>query len=79
MSVLVNTPFPTVEDTAKQLGVSKARLKKLMRLVGPIETGKRSKVSHAAGYKFGSSRTHKTVATAKRRKQTRGKAKRVAR
>ena len=62
MSVILETPFATVEDTAKELGVSKARLKRLMRLVGPIET-----------------RTHKTLFTAKRRKQTRGKAKRVAR
>jgi hypothetical protein len=79
MSVLLNTPFPTVEDTAKELGVSKARLKRLMRLAGPIETGKRSKVSNSAGYKFGNNRSHKTLATAKRRKQTRGKAKKVAR
>ena len=78
MSVLLNTPFPTVEDTAKQLGVSKARLKKLMRLMDSIETGKRAKM-YSAGPKFRNSRAHKTLATVKRRKQTRGKAKRVAR
>jgi hypothetical protein len=78
MSVLLNTPFPTVEDTAKELGVSKARLKKLMRLMDSIETGKRTKM-YSAGAKFRNGRAHKTLATVKRRKQTRGKAKRVAR
>ncbi len=75
MSVILETPYPTVEDTAKQLGVSKARLKKLMRLMDSIETGKRAKL-YSAGPKFRNNRTYKT---AKRRKQARGKAKRVAR
>lgn len=78
MSVLVNTPFPTVEDTAKELGMSKTRLKRLMRLMDSLETGKRAKL-YAAGPRLKNSRAHKTLATAKRRKQTRGNAKRVAR
>ena len=39
MAIVLNSTFATAEDTAKELGVSKTRLKRLLRLVasGRIE------------------------------------------
>jgi hypothetical protein len=77
MSVLLDAPFATAEDTAEALGVSKSRLKRLLRLVGPVA----ERVRHQVGNGLGNSATRNRKGpkvSAKRRKQTRGKAKKAA-
>jgi hypothetical protein len=78
MSVVLETPFATAEDTARELGVSKARLKQLLRLAGPITEAKSAK-AYSIKASSGSGSSRKSLAKAKRRNPTRGKATRVAR
>jgi predicted DNA-binding protein (UPF0251 family) len=70
MPIILNSGFATAEDTAKELGVSKARLKRLLRLV-------------ASGGSNGNKAAHKDGASiltsARKRKNARGKVKKVAR
>ena len=69
MPVILDSKFATAEDTAKALGVSKTRLKWLLRLG---ESG-RSK-GHKAGHKNGA----RVLTSARKRKNARGKVKKVA-
>lgn len=75
MGVVLEAPFATVQDTARELGVSKARVKRLMRLLEPADDTRAN--GHYAEYR--AKKTQKSLATAKRRKKARAKAKRVAR
>jgi hypothetical protein len=77
MSVLLDTPFATAEDTAAALGVSKSRLKRLLRLVGPVAEGVRHQGGNGLDKSAARQRKGPRV-SAKRRKQTRGKAKKAA-
>jgi hypothetical protein len=74
MSVILEREFATAEDTAAALGVSKARLKRLLRIAGPESR------TNGAGYK--ASRNMKAAVSlgrsSPRRKQTRGKAKKTS-
>jgi hypothetical protein len=70
MSIVLNSKFATAEDTAKALGVSKTRLKWLLRLV---ESG-RSK-GNKTGHKNGA----RNLTSTRKRKNARGKVKKVAR
>lgn len=78
MSVLLDTPFATAEDTAAALGVSKSRLKRLLRLVGP--SAERATHGVLRTYKARAAKQHRNGAatSSKRKKQTRGKAKKAA-
>jgi hypothetical protein len=74
MSVTLDRKFATAKDTAAVLGVSDKRLKRLLRLFGP--QARAAKILHKA---TSNGRPKPTVASAQRRKQTRGKAKKAAR
>jgi len=68
MTVILTSKFATAEDTAKALGVSKTRFKRLMRLLyGPTGTPPPN----------GAKNAHRTAATVRSstRKNVRGKAK----
>ncbi|HXR32098.1 MAG TPA: hypothetical protein VN830_00205 [Verrucomicrobiae bacterium] len=75
MSVILDSQFATAEDTAAALGVSDARLKRLMRLAGPKASARRALA--AAGYKTGTNGKFK-LKSAGRKKQPRGKTKKAA-
>lgn len=77
MSVILDSQFATAEDTAAALGVSDARLKRLMRLAGLKVNTRRglATVGHKAG---ANGKLRSPVASASRRKQTRGKTKKAA-
>jgi len=75
MTIVIDAPFATAEKTAKALGVSKTRFKRLVRLVdarafAPKRPGT-YKIDHKNGTRIQSS--------ARKRKKARGKAKKVAR
>lgn len=74
MSVILEREFATAEDTAAELGVSKTRLKRLLRIAGPQSR------TNGAGYK--AERSRKSAVSlgrsGPRRKQTRGKAKKTS-
>lgn len=74
MSVVLEREFATAEDTAAALGVSKARLKRLLSIAGPQSR------SAMPGHK--ASRSGKTAVSlgrgGPRRKQARGKAKKAS-
>lgn len=73
MTIVLHSPFATAEDTAEVLGVSKSRLKRLVRLVNaPAMASRRSSGNKIAG-KNG---TRKLTSA---RKNARGKAKKAAR
>jgi len=77
MSVILNSKFATVEDTAAALGVSEARMKRLLRLAGPDARVERARAT--VNYKAKSnSKLKRSVASATRKKSTRGKAKKAA-
>jgi hypothetical protein len=79
MSVVLDREFATAEDTAAALGVPKSRLKRLLRLAGPVMIeAKRGDLRTHRGA-ASSKRRNGAVVTAKRKKQTRGKAKKAAR
>ena len=76
-SVIPDSVFATVEDTAAILGVSKARLKRLLRIAGPRARAKKARAT--VKYKASSNgRWKKAVVIATRRKQKRGKTKKAA-
>jgi len=70
MKIVLDSKFATAKDTAKELGVSKTRLKWLLRLV---ESGRPN----------GNKATHKngaeTSTSTRKRKNARGKVRKVAR
>jgi len=70
MTIVLDSKFATAEDTAKELGVSKTRLKWLLQLV---ETGRPN----------GTKARHKNGAgvptSTRKRKNARGKVRKVAR
>lgn len=73
MPIILKREFATAEDTAAALGVSKTRLKRLLRIAGPDSR------MVSVGYK--ASRGPKAVSVAKgglRKKRTRGKAKKAS-
>lgn len=70
MTIVLNSTFATAEDTAKELGVSKTRLKRLLRLVASGRSN-----SNKAAHKNGA----RILASARKRKNARGKVKKVAR
>jgi hypothetical protein len=70
MKIVLDSKFATAEDTAKELGVSKTRLKWLLRLV---ESGRSN--GSKAGHKNGASISTST----RKRKNARGKVRKVAR
>lgn len=79
MSVILGSRFATVEDTAAALGVSDARVKRLMRLAGPKASGRRdlATASHRAQAN-GKFKLKNGVLRSSRKKQTRGKTKKGA-
>jgi hypothetical protein len=75
---ILRGPFPTVEDTAKLLGVSQRRLNRLLRLVDSKETVKEHKHRVLAAHKVSEAKgkraaTKKRIATALRKRRTRRK------
>ena len=74
MTFVLEAPFATAEDTAEELGVSKTRLRRLLRLVdGRQITYRRTsddKIAHKKSARF--------VTSTKKRKHARGKAKKAA-
>ncbi len=77
MSVILESEFATAEDTAAALGVSDARLKRLMRLAGPEASARR--LSTTARHRAKSNGTQISFAgRASRKKQPRGKTKKAA-
>jgi hypothetical protein len=63
--VILREPYPTVESTAKLMGVSDRRVKELLRLVRSNEQAKKNGASpEEAGKK--DSRTGRTATTKKR-------------
>jgi hypothetical protein len=75
MTIVLDSTFATAEDTAKELGVSKTRLKRLVRMVSArvIASGRSS------GKKFPYKNGTRVLASARKRKNARGKVKKVAR
>jgi hypothetical protein len=69
MSIVLNSKFATAEDTAKALGVPKTRLKWLLRLV---ESGRSN------GNKAGRKNAASILTSTRKRKNARGKVKKVA-
>jgi hypothetical protein len=76
MSVILDAQFATVEDTAEALGVSEARVKRLLRLAGPKARAERALTT--LRYKKANGRWKSNVASSTRRKRTRGKTKKAA-
>jgi len=77
MSVILDSQFATAEDTAAALGVSDARLKRLMRLAGPKTSARRLLTTARHEAKSNGTQISFT-ARASRKKQTRGKTKKAA-
>jgi hypothetical protein len=77
MSVILDSQFATVKDTAAILGVSGARLKRLLRLAGP-----RAEAEHGKSAVRNRARTNgklkRTASGVSRKKQKRGKTKKAA-
>ena len=75
MTIVLDSPFATPEDTARILGVSKTRLKWIKRLMSSetVFSGKTAGRKHA--HKNGT----KVTSSAKKAKNTRVKAKKIAR
>ena len=75
MTIVLDSTFATAEDTAKELGVPKTRLRRLVRLATAqrIESGRSS--GRKASYKSGA----RVLGSARKRKNSRGKAKKVSR
>lgn len=77
MSVILDSQFATVEDTAAILGVSEARLKRLLRLAGPKETAGHAKLRTSSKTRT-NGKLKRASSGAIRKKQSRGKAKKAA-
>ncbi len=74
MTIVLNSKFATAEDTAKELGVSKTRLKWLQRLMrtNMVFSGRSGR--NKAGQKNGA----KVLTSTRKRKNARGKVRKVA-
>ena len=70
MTIVLDSKFATAEDTAKELGVSKTRLKWLLRLV---ESGR------ANGNKAAKKNGARILTSTRKRKNARGKVRKVSR
>jgi hypothetical protein len=78
MSVILDSQFATVEDTAAALGVSDARVKRLMRLAGPKVRERRGlTIATNRAEKNGNFKMKTGVPRASRKKLARGKAKKA--
>lgn len=75
MTIILEAPFATAEDTAEELGVSKSRLKRLIRLVDEQAVTHRRSSNHRIVRKKGATFVNST----RKRKHARGKAKKAAR
>jgi hypothetical protein len=75
MTIVLDSTFATAEDTAKVLGVSKSRLKRLVRIANARVIAS----DRSSGKKFPYKNGTRVLATARRRKNARGKVKKVAR
>jgi hypothetical protein len=70
-TAVIDSPFATVEDTAKALGVSKTRLKRLVRLMATATPSSHGKIA---------ARNDKSSVTlTRKREHAGGKVKKVAR
>jgi len=78
MTIVLDSTFATAEDTAKALGVSKSRLKRLVRLAGPVAIEAERPAFRAGMRRAATSRRRGPGVTAKRKKQARGKTKKAA-
>jgi hypothetical protein len=70
MTIVLDSKFATAEDTAKELGVPKSRLKWLLRLVAS---------GRANGNKAAKKNGARILTSTRKRKNARGKVKKVAR
>jgi len=77
--IILRGPYPTVEDTARLLGVSDRRVKELLRLVRSNEPLKAKKNGSGSEQESKVSRTkrkrltNKRIASASRKRRARGK------
>ena len=78
--ITLRGPYPTVEDTARLLGVSDRRVKQLLRLVSsnePLKAKKNGSGSKPAGSKVSgkkaNARTKKRIESASRERRAGGK------
>jgi hypothetical protein len=69
MTIVLDSTFATAEDTAKALGVSKSRLKRLLRLVESARSNG-NKAAHKNGARI--------LTSTRKSKNARGKVKKVA-
>jgi len=69
MAIVLDSKFATAKDTAKELGVSKTRLKWLLRLVAS---------GRSNGKKFPHKNGTRVLTSTRKRKNARGKVKKVA-
>ena len=70
MTIVLDSKFATAEDTAKELGVSKTRLKWLLRLAAS---------GRANGDKAAGKNGARVLTSTRKRKNARGKVRKVAR
>lgn len=75
MTIVLDSTFATAEDTAKVLGVSKSRLKRLVRIANTRVIA----VDRSSGKKFPYKNGTRVLTSARKRKNARGKVKKVAR
>ena len=75
MNIVLDSTFATAEDTAKELGVPKTRLKRLVRMANAQVIASRRSNGKKFSYKNGA----RVLGSARKRKNTRGKAKKAAR
>jgi hypothetical protein len=78
--VILRGPYPTVESTAKLMGVSDRRVKQLLRLVRsnePLKAKKNGETSEETGSKVSGTKrktaTKKRTASTSRKRRARGK------
>lgn len=72
MTIVLDSTFATAEDTAKELGVPKNRLRRLVRMAT-------AQVQRSSDKKALNKNGARVLGSARKRKNARGKAKRVAR
>lgn len=75
MTIVLDSAFATAEDTAKELGVPKTRLHRLVRMATEKGTVANRSSRKKLSYKNGT----RVLGSTRKRKNARGKAKKVAR
>ncbi len=75
MTIVLDSTFATAEDTARELGVPKTRLHRLVRMA----TAQGTESKRSSGKKFSYKNGTRVLGSARKRKSARGKAKKVAR